>query len=256
MKRLFCFDIDGTLRTTTDHTVPESTVKALKQLRQNGHLLLVSTGRSVHSLMGTRIFDVFPFDGYVCNNGQIILDRDLQVLHKEILPISVVKKAIAIAKKNHIPLALKTDPRIITETPNEYVIQSCQYFHNPIPRVGTYHGQEVGAMIAYGPIGHDYHEFKDIEELDIMPGELTYADITIKGISKATGIAYFMNLWQIDEYIAFGDSLNDVEMFRHAAFSICMGQGNSQLKAMSSYVTDTIDHDGIYKACIKCGYIK
>ena len=50
MKKLFCFDIDGTLRTTTDHQVPESTVKALNLLREKGHLLLVSTGRSVDSL--------------------------------------------------------------------------------------------------------------------------------------------------------------------------------------------------------------
>ena len=55
MKKLFCFDIDGTLRTTTDHQVPESTVKALNLLREKGHLLLVSTGRSVDSLKNTHI---------------------------------------------------------------------------------------------------------------------------------------------------------------------------------------------------------
>ena len=31
-----------------------------------------------------------------------------------------------------------------------------------------------------------------------------------------------MKLWNIDNYVAFGDSLNDVEMFKHASFSICM----------------------------------
>ena len=39
MKKLFCFDIDGTLRTTTDHQVPESTIKALNLLREKGHPL-------------------------------------------------------------------------------------------------------------------------------------------------------------------------------------------------------------------------
>lgn len=256
MKKLFCFDIDGTLRTNTDHRVPESTIEALTKLKQEGHTLLISTGRSIHSLMNTHIFEIFPFDGYVCNNGQAMLDSNLHVLHKEVLPVSIVEQAINIAKKHHIPLALKCDPRIITEPPNEYVIQSCTYFHNPIPQVAPYKGQEVGAMIAYAPLGHDYHEFSVIKELDIMPGESTYADITLKGISKATGIAYFMKLWNFDEYIAFGDSLNDVEMFKHAAFSICMGQGNNKLKQLSSYVTDPIDQDGIYHACYKLGYIK
>ena len=256
MTKLICFDIDGTLRTNSDHQVPASTVEALTKLKQEGHTLLISTGRSIHSLMGTHIYEIFPFDGYVCNNGQALLDENLNVLHKEILPVSIVEKAIAIAKEHHIPLALKCDPRIITETPDENVIQSCTYFHNPIPQVATYQGQEVGAMIAYAPLGHDYHEFKVIEELDVMPGESTYADITIKGISKATGISYFMKLWHFDEYIAFGDSLNDVEMFKHAAFSICMGQGNEQLKQMSSYITAPINQDGIYLACKKLGYIQ
>ena len=75
MKKLFCFDIDGTLRTTTDHQIPESTIKALNLLREKGHLLLVSTGRSVDSLKNTHIYDTFAFDGYVCNSGQALLER-------------------------------------------------------------------------------------------------------------------------------------------------------------------------------------
>lgn len=256
MKKLFCFDIDGTLRTTTDHIVPDSTLKALQKLKENGHYLLISTGRSVDSLMNTHIYDIFSFDGYVCNSGQALLNKDLQIIHKETIPDHVVKKTIAVAKEHNIPLALKTVPRIITQEPNEDVIRSCQYFNNPIPQVGKYTNQEIGAMVAYGPVNYDYQEFKAIQELDVMPGETSYADITLKGISKATGIQYFMKMWDMNSYIAFGDSLNDVEMFKYASYSICMGQGNTNLKQMSSYVTSPIDQDGIYNACIKLGYIK
>ena len=255
MKKLFCFDIDGTLRTTSDHKVPKSTIKELHQLKDDGHHLLISTGRSIDSLKHTHIYEIFPFDGYVCNSGQALLDKNLKVLHKEIIPENIVKKTIQVAKEHNIPLALKTVPRIITQEPNEDVLRSCQFFNNPIPQVGTYTNQEIGAMIAYGPLGYDYEEFKAIKELDVMPGESSYADITLKGISKATGIAYFMKTWHYDSYIAFGDSLNDVEMFKHAAISICMGQGNKELKQMSSYVTDPIDQDGLYNACIHLGYI-
>ncbi|MGN1181551.1 MAG: HAD family hydrolase, partial [Faecalibacillus sp.] len=246
MKKLFCFDIDGTLRTTTDHSIPTSTIKALNKLKDDGHHLLISTGRSIDSLKNTHIYDSFPFDGYVCNSGQALLDKNLNILHKEIIPDKTVRKTIQVAKENNIPLALKTVPRIITQEPNDDVLRSCQFFNNPIPQVGIYTNQEIGAMIAYGPLGYEYQEFKAIQELDVMIGESSYADITLKGISKATGIAYFMKKWHYDDYIAFGDSLNDVEMFKHASFSICMGQGNQQLKQMSSYVTDPIDQDGIY----------
>ena len=164
MKKLFCFDIDGTLRTTTDHQIPESTIKALNLLREKGHLLLVSTGRSVDSLKNTHIYDTFAFDGYVCNSGQALLDKNLKLIHKESLSTTVVLKALDASKKHNIPLALKCTPRIINMEPNENVIRSCNYFNNPIPPVGSYTNQEVGAMIAYGPLDYDYQEFKDIED--------------------------------------------------------------------------------------------
>lgn len=117
MKKLFCFDIDGTLRTTTDHQVPESTIKALNLLREKGHLLLVSTGRSVDSLKNTHIYDTFAFDGYVCNSGQALLDKDLKLIHKESLSKDVVLKALEASKKHNIPLALKCTQELLIWNP-------------------------------------------------------------------------------------------------------------------------------------------
>ena len=38
-RKLICFDVDGTLRNTTDHTVSPSTIKALRLLKERkGHL--------------------------------------------------------------------------------------------------------------------------------------------------------------------------------------------------------------------------
>ena len=38
-------------------------------------------------------------------------------------------------------------------------------------------------------------------------------------------------------------------MFEHASLSIAMGQGNEVLKKQASFVTKSIDEDGIYYAC-------
>ena len=89
-----------------------------------------------------------------------------------------------------------------------------------------------------------------------MPGESTYADITIPGLSKATGIQKLMHLLGLQEYIAFGDSLNDVDMFKHASQSVAMGQGNEKLKSIATFITKPIDEDGIYYACLQLGLIQ
>ena len=46
-RRVIFFDIDGTLSTETDFTVPESTKKAIKLAQDNGHILMVNTGRTI-----------------------------------------------------------------------------------------------------------------------------------------------------------------------------------------------------------------
>ncbi|MDD8049487.1 MAG: Cof-type HAD-IIB family hydrolase [Thomasclavelia sp.] len=253
---LFAFDIDGTLRTTDNHVVLDSTIKALNKLRENDHQVIIATGRGLDSLTNTKISNLFKFDGYVCNNGQTLLDSNFNIIFQEYMNSKIVNKAIEVGNKLNIPVALKTNPRILTMEANENVIRSANFFNNPIPKVGKYTNQKVEALIAYGDLDYDYKEFKDIDGLDVMPGESSYADMTISGLSKATGINYFVKKYNLDGYVCFGDSLNDYEMFKHASFSICMGQGNEKLKAISNYVSSNCNDDGIYNACVNLKYIK
>ena len=53
---------------------------------------------------------------------------------------------------------------------------------------------------------------------------------------------------QMDSYIAFGDSLNDVEMLTHAAIGIAMGNAHEDVKAIADYVTTRVSEDGILQA--------
>ena len=48
MGKIVFFDIDGTLVDNATQVIPDSTVKALAQLRQAGHLAVLNTGRALH----------------------------------------------------------------------------------------------------------------------------------------------------------------------------------------------------------------
>lgn len=255
-KPMLCFDIDGTLRDNVNHQVSDSTLYTLHELKKVGYKLVISTGRGVDSLTGTGLMDMLDWDGYVCNNGQIILNKEREELFHASLNQEAVLKTLDIAKSLDYAVVLKSIPRMISKEPDEYVLESQRFFKNVIPEIGTYEGQRVDAMIVYGPKGYDYAPFLGIEGVNVLPGESTYADLTIAGISKATGIKQLLDIYDLDEYVAFGDSLNDVEMFKYASFSIAMGQGNPKLKAIASFVTKPIDEDGIYYACRHLGYIE
>ena len=255
MSYLLCFDIDGTLRDNKNHEVCDSTLKALHLLKKNGYKMVVSSGRGLDSLKRTNIMQLIKWDGYVLNNGQLVLDGDENVLLEAHLSDYAIRETLRVAKELNMCVSVKSHPRFISATPDEYVKTAIAYFNTVIPPVGEYTGQVADAMVTYGPVGYDYAPFFEIEGLEVLPGESTYADLTIGGISKATGIDVLLKHYDLKEYVAFGDSLNDVEMFKHASISIAMGQGNEKLKEMATYVTASIYDDGIYKACLHYKFI-
>lgn len=80
-RQILFFDIDGTLVDSTTHIVPDSTKKALHSLKEAGHLLCISTGRSLQSVMDGAYDQLIDWDIYLCNNGQRLQsDKELMQL--------------------------------------------------------------------------------------------------------------------------------------------------------------------------------
>ena len=55
--------------------------------------------------------------------------------------------------------------------------------------------------------------------------------------------------------MAFGDGGNDLTMFGVVGTAIAMGNGNEDVKEQADYVTDDVDRDGIYNACVRLGLL-
>ena len=72
-------------------------------------------------------------------------------------------------------------------------------------------------------------------------------EISIKGITKGTGlqkITSYLNK-AINDTIAIGDSLNDLDILKIAGLSICMGNGADECKKAADFVTKDISDDGL-----------
>ena len=78
-KKLFFFDIDGTLL-DSEKKLPESTIKAVKSLKNDGHHVAIATGRAPY--MFDDILAELDIHTYVSMNGQFtvvndeVIDRD------------------------------------------------------------------------------------------------------------------------------------------------------------------------------------
>ena len=250
VKAIF-FDVDGTLLDTKSHQVPSSTIETLKILKQKGYKIAIATGRNFQACQKTGITEMIEWDGYVTSNGQQLYDAQQKCFYHYVMDPEVIRKIEAIVIEDGINVQFKGQPDFMRFEPDESVKISHEFFKLPIPSLAkAYDGEDVDMILVYAPKGYDYQKFMNLEGTLVMPGESHYADIVSNSHSKYTGIRKMLELWQLPlSYIAFGDSLNDMEMFRHARTSVAMGNGNASLKEIATLTTSSVMDDGIYLAC-------
>jgi peptidyl-prolyl cis-trans isomerase B (cyclophilin B) len=58
-----------------------------------------------------------------------------------------------------------------------------------------------------------------------------------------------------DEIMAFGDEMNDIEMFNFVGIAVAMGNANWKVKPLADYVTKTVTDDGILDALETLGIL-
>ena len=85
MKKIAFFDIDGTLTSEIDGSIPESAVYAIRAARANGNLMFINTGRCFQNVE-QRFRDV-GFDGFVCGCGTDIYCDGAEILHTAVWQI-------------------------------------------------------------------------------------------------------------------------------------------------------------------------
>ena len=56
--------------------------------------------------------------------------------------------------------------------------------------------------------------------------------------------------------VAFGDSMNDIEIIQAAGIGVAMGNALETLKEAADYVTSDIGEAGVWKACVALGLIE
>ena len=80
----------------------------------------------------------------------------------------------------------------------------------------------------------------------------------VEPADKSVGIKAIVDHFGGDykDVVVFGDEKNDLSMFIDEWTSVAMGNAIDALKAKATYVTDDVDKDGIYKACVHFGWIK
>lgn len=256
MNQLFCFDIDGTLLDNGKREVHDTVKQTLRKLKRNGHKCIITTGRSLESVQSTGLLEVIAWDGFVLNNGQVVLDKEKNILDITTIEKESAKQLMKLCEEKGFNCTIETgrDWFMIKEA-DENTKRAHDFFDEILPKVRPYQDDPIVMVMVYGDIGYDYQEFKAIHGLNVLPGVSSYADICAEGMDKLNGIRVLMNHLHAEEYIAFGDGENDIEMLKHSKTAVVMGQAKASVKAYADFLTTSCADDGITYACQKLGYI-
>ena len=255
IKAIF-FDIDGTLVSFKTHKMPESTKKALSILREKGIKLFIATGRYMGFINN---LEDEEFEAYVTLNGQICLNKS-GVFYKEAMNPDDVAAAVAhIERENQVCLFVTENDYFINGSNeiSEAVMKLVNFPHIPVRPANSVLGTPVYQMVAF--LNHDEEAalMADMPHSAATRWHDTFIDIITENGSKQVGIDKVLEHYNIDlsETLSFGDGENDLAMLAHTPNSVAMGNANDVVKQHATYITDSVDEDGVYKALQHFGLI-
>ena len=243
------FDIDGTLISFKNHTIPESTIKALYKLHKKGIKIFIATGRDKKSLA---TLQKLPFDGFITLNGQYCFSKD-KVLYENAIASSDIHSLLAYLDKKTIACGMISEDEKYFNIRNERVEELHKITKNDGNSSSNLHklkNQKIYQCMLF------VDEIEENEIMKLLPNCISsrwhhlFCDVSPKGGTKQKGIDQFLAHFDIDltKTMAFGDGGNDISMLEHVAIGVAMGNASKEVKAIADYVTDDVDNDGIVKA--------
>lgn len=267
MKKVVFLDIDGTL-VTKHNNIPKSAKRAVKQLKANGILPVIATGRA--PLLIEEVRKELGIDSYIAMNGQLVVHEGKVVFNNPISKETVdrlIQRAVdkndgiilcgakdifsnaivSLAKRSSVLTLLKGIVKLI---PGSIQVSFFSRLIKKPPKPKDYEGKPIYQVIIETSMEEEDQYKTDFETLHFARSNHYTVDIISKGISKATGIEKYLSHVGADlkDTYAFGDSPNDLEMLDYVNTSIAMGNGWDNVKEIADYITDDVDKDGIEKA--------
>lgn len=254
VKALF-LDIDGTLLSFTTHQIPQSALDAIREAQAQGVKVVIATGRCM------ALVDIQGFtpDAYITTNGCCCYDAEKRVIYKAPIPLAT-KRAIAEqlgTMSEPTPMAFCADQRVYINriTPRvEHINGMLGLPIFPVEPVEQMLQEDICEIIAYFDKEEEQALYAPIiPDCEFPRWHPDFSDIIVRGHSKQTGIDHIIAHFGIAlaDTMAVGDGGNDVEMLRHAAIGVAMGNASDAVKAEANDVTDHIDNDGLAKAIRK-----
>lgn len=246
--KIIFFDIDDTL--SRKGVIAEHNKATLERLASSDIKLIISTGRSKAILPPDilALLESDVLDAIICMNGQYSFNKDGIISHYPLTATQTAKIAELCQKSQFIHkfdsathIAWSDENERLRDfnaiTPNS-IVDPVYYQTNDVYQCSVFFNDQIDKM-------QDVDFAQD--HLKLVHWHTVGADILPADASKARGILDVCQYYGVDasDCMAFGDGMNDIEMFDLVGFAVAMGDSQPALIERADFVTGTIEEHGI-----------
>lgn len=265
-KKIIFLDIDGTLTEPGCNEPPESALQAIRAAQEKGNLVFLCTGRNYDMLSPLL---QYGFDGVIASSGAYIRCGD-DVIYDCPMTEAERKTVMELLQKNGIFRTVEcVDGSYTDEGFKQFLEENAEAGGNSellrwrrqieaslnIRPMAEYRGQPVYKLVMIFRSEKQLDEprrvlgetfdfcIQESDQYGFMNGELIKKEynkgIALRKVCDHYGVS-------AEDSIAYGDSMNDLEMMEAAGISICMENGSGKLKELADEVCPSVEKDGIY----------
>ena len=246
--KIIFFDIDDTL--SRNGIIAEHNKATLEQLADTDIKLVISTGRSKAILPEDilALLDADILDAIICMNGQYSFDKSGRISHYP-LTAEQTDKIVRLCQQSDLIHKFDSATHIAWSGENERLREFNAVTPNSILDPEYYKTNTVYQCSVF--FNNQQEKMQDIDfaqyDLKLVHWHQIGADILPAEASKARGIKDVCEYYAVDasECMAFGDGMNDLEMFDLVGFAVAMGDAQPALIERADFVTGTIEEYGI-----------
>ncbi|MCP3739526.1 Cof-type HAD-IIB family hydrolase [Rossellomorea sp. BNER] len=273
--KLIAIDLDGTLLSSTG-SISQGNIEAIHQVQEQGHVVVISSGRSLHDTMHI-ILDAGIECPIITGNGAIVFESG-KVIRNLFMDEKVIAELVDILQSEGYYFEIYTNKGIlILENGRELLnheIQflkdqdesfslewasgeiDIQYKQNGLHPVRDYGGLTFTSLEVYKLFVLSFNRDRLLKlketlsertDLSLTSSGKTKLEIAHPETSKGNALKVMANHLKIPikETVAIGDNLNDLSMFEVAGMSIAMGNAEDEVKERSTFITRDHNEDGV-----------
>ncbi|MEG2685341.1 MAG: HAD hydrolase family protein, partial [Erysipelotrichaceae bacterium] len=154
--------------------------------------------------------------------------------------------------KEHISISLETVNSVYNiNQHNNYIKKAFKYFKAPLPPIHSYNNEPIIMAVGYNYLGYDWQSFGSKVNLQVLTSASTHCDLLKYKVSKDTAIKEALNYLNLsnEEYMCFGDQMNDYDMIKNATYGVAVKDplGSIELQSITALHANAPCNDGIFE---------